>query len=355
VKRSYIILGLGVIVGVLALLWLAANAATLGSDPGQRFTLRLDDAAGVTADSTVKLAGVEVGRVERIEAVDGRAVVTLVVDAEVEVHADASAGPRARSLLGAKYLELRPGSPDAPRLGEGEEIPGSWTAFEVDEALNALEPVFGPKSLGGMLGPVIDRFEELRGADEDAEPDDPIETAEELEEAIDEIREAASSTRELIEDGRERAPQVLADANAALDGRRLDRALTNLDRLTASAARDLPRLFDDVEAALGRADSALADVDAVTREFTPERIAELDQGLDELVGATHDFAANTAKFQGLGDDVGPLIEKLSTISRRAAAIDELTIRKFLQEEGFLMRMGGGDRNYAKDRIEALDN
>lgn len=362
-NRTYIALGAAVLVAIVLTLWMIPRLGSLGSREGSRYTVMLEEAAGLTEDNPVKLAGVVVGVVEAIEATGDGAEVTVRLAPEVELRADALAAVRATSLLGNKYLEIEAGSPNAARLDAGARIPNTRGTYEVDEALNALEPVFGPESIGAAFETLSTHWDALRRAGEDPEdpehpehPEDenPLETREDLEQAVNEIRDDVRSTRELVEEAQAELPTLIADANAALGDRRVDRTIGTIDRVAATTANRLPGLLDDTERALGRADSALAKVSDVTAEFTPARIAELDETLDEVVAATADLRQTSEDLQGIGDDIGPLIANLSTLARRAAGIDELTIRRFLQEEGFLTRFVGGEPKRAKRRIEELE-
>jgi phospholipid/cholesterol/gamma-HCH transport system substrate-binding protein len=350
VNYKHIALGASVLIAVVLMLWMIPRIGSFGAREGKRYELTLDDTAGLTEDSPVRVAGVDVGKVERLEVEGGQAHVRLLLRPEVEIHADAIAAVRAKSLLGSKFLELQPGSPDAPLLAEGEAIGEQRSLFEIDEALNALEPILGGEdSIGAALEPVLARVEEGEGEVEDLIPN-----AEELGESITQARDSIRSTREAVEGQRESIHDGLATANEVLEGRRLDRGLTSLDRLTTTAANRLPGLFQDADRVLGRADSALAKVDEATRELTPERVRELDEALDEVVLATRDLRKNSEAFLGLGKDAGPVIANLSRIADRAARIDELTIRKFLQEEGFMTHIRIGRARDTKERLDELD-
>lgn len=96
--------------------------------------------------SPVRIAGVEVGEVSKVEPLRkgaDAAIVTLNMKKEGRpVHKDARAKIRPRIFLeGNFYVELRPGSPSAPELGDGDMIPIQQTAIPVqlDQVLKALE------------------------------------------------------------------------------------------------------------------------------------------------------------------------------------------------------------------------
>ncbi len=78
----------------------------------------------------MRIGGVEVGRVKRIEALgDGSrgALVTMdIQDKGLPIHRDAEIKVRPRIFLeGNWFVDLRPGSPSAPEVEEGDVIPSS--------------------------------------------------------------------------------------------------------------------------------------------------------------------------------------------------------------------------------------
>lgn len=105
-----------------------------------------DDAQNVKSDSPVRVAGVEVGRVTGVSALDdgsGRAVVRMKLsDEALPVHEDAQLqiGPRL-FLEGNFIVDLKPGSPTAPEVEEGARIPIEQTASSVsfEQVLKVLD------------------------------------------------------------------------------------------------------------------------------------------------------------------------------------------------------------------------
>lgn len=92
---------------------------------------------------TIRVAGVRVGDIGDVELVDGRAIVSMDLDPEYDrlVHADATALLRPRTGLKDMFIELDPGSKDAPLIPEGGRIPVGNTAPDIDpdEVLAALD------------------------------------------------------------------------------------------------------------------------------------------------------------------------------------------------------------------------
>ncbi|HLS77268.1 MAG TPA: MCE family protein [Nocardia sp.] len=99
--------------GALALavlLVVVAAAVTIGtSDPGRvRYEAEFAQAAGIAAGDLVSVAGVPVGAVDGVRLDGDRVRVTLAVDSSVALGADTGAAIELTTLLGARYVELRP-------------------------------------------------------------------------------------------------------------------------------------------------------------------------------------------------------------------------------------------------------
>ena len=91
---------------------------------------------------TLRVAGVRVGDVSDVELVDGRAVVTFDVDREfLPIYKDATMLMRPRTGLKDMYFALDPGTRTAGEYDEGDVVPMTNTAPDVnlDELLAALD------------------------------------------------------------------------------------------------------------------------------------------------------------------------------------------------------------------------
>ncbi len=103
------------------------------------------DTSGLTPSSPVRIAGVEVGEVTKVEHTSpgaSSATVTMAIREKGRpIHTDASAKIRPRIFLeGNFFVDLRPGTPGAKELDEGAGIGVERTANPVqfDEVLQAL-------------------------------------------------------------------------------------------------------------------------------------------------------------------------------------------------------------------------
>src|ERR1700704_6997705 len=73
------------------------------------------DAAGqgLQKNSDVKIRGVNVGKVAKVDLVDGRALVTMDIKSANRVPESATATVRAKTLFGEKFVDIAPGSGEA--------------------------------------------------------------------------------------------------------------------------------------------------------------------------------------------------------------------------------------------------
>ena len=101
------------------------------------------NAANVRADSPVRIAGVNVGKVTGVKSVGDAAEVTFTVkDSGLPLHEDAQVEIRPRIFLeGNFFLDVKPGSPSAPDLPDGGTIPVAQTAtaVQLDQVLTTLQ------------------------------------------------------------------------------------------------------------------------------------------------------------------------------------------------------------------------
>lgn len=92
---------------------------------------------------TVTVAGVQVGRIERVDLVGGRALVTMSIERSsgVRVHRDATLLLRPKTGLKDMTVAMDPGSPRSPLLPDGATLPISQTQPDVnlDEFLAGLD------------------------------------------------------------------------------------------------------------------------------------------------------------------------------------------------------------------------
>jgi phospholipid/cholesterol/gamma-HCH transport system substrate-binding protein len=140
-------IGLVLIVLLAIASYVAASNAFFKHIPfvsrGYELHATFQNATTLRANSPVRIAGVNVGNVVSVSRQGNMANVTFTVDDEgLPIHKDATVTIRPRLFLeGNFFLDVRPGSPQAPNLSSGGDIPVTQTAtaVQLDEILTALQ------------------------------------------------------------------------------------------------------------------------------------------------------------------------------------------------------------------------
>jgi phospholipid/cholesterol/gamma-HCH transport system substrate-binding protein len=141
-KNVEILVGLFVLIGALAVVFLSLKAANLASfslDRGYRLTARFDDIGGLKVRAPVKSAGVVVGRVASIGFDDKnfQAVVTVELKDRYRFPADTSAKILTSGLLGDQYIGLQPGADDK-NLNPGDLIKITQSAVVLENLIGQM-------------------------------------------------------------------------------------------------------------------------------------------------------------------------------------------------------------------------
>ena len=103
-------------------------------------------ANNIRPGSPVRIAGVDVGKVSSVSHLDGgqpAAVVTMRIDDKgLPIHKDATFKIRPRIFLeGNFFVDVDPGSPSAPDVGDGDRVPINQTStpVQLDQVLGVLQ------------------------------------------------------------------------------------------------------------------------------------------------------------------------------------------------------------------------
>lgn len=109
-----------------------------GLKKGYTVSATFESVSGLKRDAFVQIAGVEVGRVERIALKDGRAEVTMRIVPSVRLERDVTASLKTYGILGDKYVDIVPGTRDLGYIPEGGEIVYVETPADLDRLLREL-------------------------------------------------------------------------------------------------------------------------------------------------------------------------------------------------------------------------
>ncbi|MDT0393880.1 MCE family protein [Streptomyces edwardsiae] len=141
------------------------GGADLGDHP-YTVTAELQDVLSLVPHAAVKVGDVDVGRITRVELGrdDWSARVTMEINGDVRLPADATARLEQSSLLGEKYVQL---AAPAEETGAGRLTDGSVIPLDRTSRTTEVEEVFGALSLllnGGGVGQLRTITRELNAA-----------------------------------------------------------------------------------------------------------------------------------------------------------------------------------------------
>ena len=266
--------GLVVIVGVLILTYMTFTVGgyRFGRETGYRLYAIFDTIAGLDAKSSVKVAGVEVGKVEDIILVDGKARVTLRIQPEIQLRLGSQAAIRATGLLGEKYVELLPGSEET-LLQDGDTLAESQQAADLDQLINQFSLI------AVDIKAVSASFREALGTDEGEKS---------LKEIVANIRELTRNLNRAVKDSRENFTVAIANIREASD----------------SFKDDLP----DLMASLRRTSEKL--------EIITTRLEEGDGTIGKLMADEEIYDQLSVALKGVGGAVSRLERYKTTVGFR---------------------------------------
>ncbi len=283
--------GLFVLIALLALGYLSLRLGeeTISAQKTYPVSAIFDDVSGLTTGATVKMAGVEIGRVSSIGLSNGKALVQMSIYKDVKISKDALATIRTEGVLGDRYIEIR--------QGESSETlkPGGFIA--------KTQPPMDLETLITEVGPVVKDVRAItRSLREAVEGSD-------LKTMITNLSQASASLR------------VVADKMAKGEGT-LGRLLVEdtIYKHLETTAANLDQIVADVKAGKGTLGHFLVD-DSMYNE------------LEKLVATTQEAADNLNEIsQSLSSGKGTLGKLLmdetlyNRLASAATRLDEISQR-----------------------------
>jgi phospholipid/cholesterol/gamma-HCH transport system substrate-binding protein len=294
-KRADVRVGIFVlsalVILVIGSLWIAGS--TVLAPQRISYLVLMKDSGGVAAGDRVRVAGVPVGKVEDVELNPGEpwpVTFHIAVRRSVPLHADSSARITASGLLGTAFLQVHPGSPGEPELGEGGQFYG--------QSSPGFEALMGQvEQMGGKVMHLLDQASLT------------------LDRLTTEIVPILENTSTIVsQENAENLGELLASLNVAMNesGPRLSSLLARLDSVAASADGGMDRLpeltakletiLDDLHGVLGEdgarviglldsAQSSLGSAESALAVLGDNR-----QELDTAIRNLQDTTANLKAF-----------------------------------------------------------
>lgn len=270
--------GLLTIFAGFALLYLSFKTA--GVDifgGGSRMTIyvHFNTVSGIEERAKVKLSGVEIGYVEKIDLEENEAKLTIKLTRQAGIRSDALATIKTAGLLGEKYIEIVQGTKESPFIKNGETLVNSEDPTEITDMM---------AKVGSAIEDVRDITRSLKNVF------GTLEGEQALKDILNNIDMASGNLQE-----------ILAENRAALKS-----TMTNFDTISSSFAKSAPQLSEN-----------LAQVAEGLRELIEENKDNLSAGINNLKDVSGEFGGI------LKENRENLKSTMDNIAKASAKIDDL--------------------------------
>jgi phospholipid/cholesterol/gamma-HCH transport system substrate-binding protein len=270
------------VVCVVAIIALFAVFAQLRAGNTQTYKATFNNVSGLKTGDFVRVAGVEVGKVQNLTIEDDATVlVEFTASSSVVLTQGTKVVVRYENLVGDRYLALVEGPGDVKKLAPGQTIPVSNTlpALDLDALIGGLRPLFralNPEQVNSLTGELIQALQG-QGA------------------TINSILNETASLTNTLADRDQLIGQVIDNLNTVLgslgdQSKQFDKAVDSVSQLVQGlAARK-----DDISSAVGNANAAtgtIADLLSQARPPLQDTVHQLDR-VASIVVADHEYVDN---------------------------------------------------------------
>lgn len=134
-----LIVGVFMLVGILCLGYLSIRLGKMELFSGNTYQVYadFDSVSGLKSGAAVEIAGVEVGKVDRIllDQESEQARVWMKVTTGVKLQSDVIASVRTKGIIGDRFIKLKPGGSDK-LLPPGGHVTETESAVDLEELLS---------------------------------------------------------------------------------------------------------------------------------------------------------------------------------------------------------------------------
>lgn len=297
-----------VILAILGYFVLRVEDIQLGGGATKEVQVLFDSVAGLDEKSTVRVAGVRVGKVSRIALTpDGRALVTLEIRDDVQLRRGANVSVANLGLLGEKYIELDPGAPNAPAIAAAEEqtiqLQGSTSASIDDVTAQVSEIARDVKAITESLRAAL-------GGAEGAQRLEEIVTN--VQDATGRLRMMLAANEENINASAENFRQITADLRVEIP-----RIAASIDRVAGSIGGTVGENRDDVRALVENLRTLSTDLKTTTDNLNSitSQVRSGEGTVGKLLYSDEAHDSLTSTLGSIEGGVGELSEVLGRVKR----------------------------------------
>lgn len=255
---------------------IAVMSMRVSEDPtvggAKRYWFLSPNASGLVKKSAVKMAGIPVGIIKDIRLSNGIARIDIIVRNEVDLRQSARAEIKANGILGDKYVEISPGSPEDPSLADGEQILNVNDKASMDGLLSQISEIGSSLKMVAVT---------LKESVQDQGTDKHI-----LGRIIQNIDRLTGDLAHVTTENRERVTEILKEIHSVT--RNLDSTLSQGEggfKKTWSRLDNVLKNIDEVTAKINQGQGTLGKL--INDDKTVEEINSAVEGINNMLDATN--------------------------------------------------------------------
>ncbi len=288
--------GLLVLAGSIILLYMtfAVGKYEFGENKGYAVTAVFDSVAGLDIKSAVRMAGVKIGVVERIELDGSRAKVYMRINPDIMINRGSEAAVKTMGMLGEKYVEIIPGPPPPSNphppdrsqyVQDGETISVTVSPSDVDKLINQLSAI--SEDIKRVTGSLSRVFGSQRGESS-------------MEDILEDLRQTVSNINEFSFALRSDGSELVMRLNELAD---------NLNGVVNENRDNLRLVMENIREASKSAELALASIDNMSRkiergEGTLGKLVNDDSMYSNIDSAAKGISDYTSRMERMRTTVG---------------------------------------------------
>ncbi|HTT86751.1 MAG TPA: MCE family protein [Acidimicrobiales bacterium] len=268
----------------------------VNTQPATGYLAAFSNASGLQPGDTVRIAGVEVGKVSSVTLQDNHALVSFSVDDTQHLTTTTAAAIHFENLLGQRFLAVVPGKPGGRPLPAGGLIPLARTtpAIDLTAVFDGFQPLFSalsPDQVNQLAGSIIDVFQGESGTVSDI------------------VAQTAALTNNLAD--RQQVIDTLLNSLSSLlntvgvHDSQLGQLIGSFDTLASGLANSRGQI--------GSAIDNVASAESTTSNLLNEAQPTLNEDIQSLSGAVSSLSANQKGLDGVLQNFPGLLSTLTKI------------------------------------------
>lgn len=357
-NTRYLTLAIFVTVCLSALVGLAW---TLGALPkaGKTYYLRLADAGGLVEGNAVRIAGVQVGRIQRMDIEGNEALLELRIDGRHRIYTEVCASDQIKGMLGEKFLQLRQAKTGV-ELASGGTIQCVDKSVDMGRALNALGGVIdSEEALFPIAVRIMKRLDSLTAAldtelSTPSQPSQPSQaqpageaqqqqgfvdqggsSKQRLDRILGQTERLLANVNGVIEENRDDVRAIARGGRALVENPKIGKIIDRTESLMSMLDRTAPGLMTSGKKLLADGERVVGEIEDKLKAIDDDKIKKI---VDDAVAGVASLRKASADLGKMLGDTGPLLADLKAIAHKAAQINEKVIREFLQIDGMRVRI-----------------